>query len=238
MKLIDDDGCQRDFYFEMSKYSCHLWRSHLERHLAIYELYKRTIELPGSVIEFGVYNGSTFFFLARLIEIFNGAQSEKYASTSHHLYGFDTFEGILRLSEHDKSASGSSVSVNKAGGFAQDWEIFKKDFDRFISSTPIGQRIHLIKGDVCDTFPAFLKEEPGVRFRLVLLDVDLFEPTKVVLDRIMDRMVPGGIIIFDEYGFSEWPGESVAVDPFIKKYGLKLRSMPWTYAPGAYTVSE
>ena len=47
---------------EMSKYSGFLRTSHISRHLAIYELYKKTINLPGSVAEFGIYNGSTFFF--------------------------------------------------------------------------------------------------------------------------------------------------------------------------------
>ena len=61
MRLVDDDGAERDFFFEVSKYSAFLWRSHLERHLAIYELYKKTQELPGSVAEFGVYNGSNSF---------------------------------------------------------------------------------------------------------------------------------------------------------------------------------
>ena len=51
MKLIDDEGVERDFFFEVSKYSAFLWKSHIERHLALYDLYKLTYELPGSVPE-------------------------------------------------------------------------------------------------------------------------------------------------------------------------------------------
>ena len=101
MKLVDDTGTERDFFFEISKYSAFLYKSHIERHLALYDLYKKTVELPGSVAEFGLYNGSTFYFLARLIEIFHGSQSERHSSTSHHLYGFEIFEGIGALHEND-----------------------------------------------------------------------------------------------------------------------------------------
>ena len=218
MKLIDDEGLERDFFFEVSKYSAFLWKSHIERHLALYELYKMTYELPGSVAEFGVFNGSTYFFLARLIEIFNGSQFEKKQSSSHHLYGFDTFEGIVHIHEEDESSI--PATQRKIGGFAQHKDIFFKDLEFFKRNTMISERLHIIQGDACSTFPKFIDENPGVRFRFVLMDFDIYEPTKVVLDSIMNHMVPGGIIIFDEYAFPEWPGESKAVDAFIKKYGI------------------
>ncbi len=235
MKLIDDDGVERDFFFEMSKYSAFLWKSHLERHFALHDLYKMTYELPGSVAEFGVYNGSTFYLLARLIETFNGSQFENLDTSAHHLYGFDTFEGIVRLHDNDSTPI-ATTSQNKIGGFKRNRDVFFKDFEFFKKNTAISKRLHLVEGDICSTFPKFIVENPGVRFRLVLLDIDLYEPTKVVLDNIMDFMVPGGIIVFDEYAFPEWPGESKAVDEFIKKHGLKLKGIPNTFAPSAYTI--
>jgi hypothetical protein len=235
MELIDNEGKKRDFFFEVSKYSAHLWKSHLERHLAIYELYQKTKELPGSIAEFGVYNGSTFYFLARLIEIFHGTQYDKFGTSSHHLYGFDTFEGIVKLHPEDHPDN-PKVPHNKLGGFSQSKEMFFKDFEDFKNNTTIPKRVHLIEGDVSLTFPKFLKENPGVRFRLVLLDMDLYEPTKVVLDSILDFMVPGGIIVFDEYGFQEWPGETKAADEFIREHGLKLKAISHAFAPAAYTI--
>ena len=70
------------------------------------------------------------------------------------------------------------------------------------------------------------------------MDLDLYEPTKIVLDLIMKRMIPGAIIVFDEYGFSEWAGETKAVDEFIEKYRLKLVSPRNTFAPAAYSIIE
>jgi SAM-dependent methyltransferase len=233
--ITDEKGVQRDFFFEVSKYAGYLWRSHIERHLAIHELYRKTCELPGSVVEFGVFNGSTFFFLARLLEIFNRPSFEKYDSCSHHLYGFDTFEGIVELDRRDETVL--TASQRKVGGFTQSAAVFLDDFERFKESTSaLGERLHVIKGDVSETFPKFLEDNPGVRFRFVLMDMDIFKPTEVVLQSIHDYMVPGGVICFDEYGFPEWPGETIAVDQFLKRYQLKLKSIPWAFAPSAYCV--
>ena len=45
------------------------------------------------------------------------------------------------------------------------------------------------------------------------IDVDIYEPTKIILDKLFDKVVDGGIIILDEYKVS---GETKAVDDFIK----------------------
>lgn len=235
MRIVDDTGSERDFFFEMSKYAGHLYKSHIERHLAIYELYKKTYELPGSVAEFGLYNGSTFFFLARLLEIFNKTSFEIHESSSHHLYGFDTFEGIVNLSDLD--STDVHTPQKHIGGFKQINNFFLNDLDHFKKTNcSIAKRIHIIKGDATTSFPDFLKQNPGVRFRFVILDMDVFEPTNAVLDSILNFMVPGGIIAFDEYGFPEWPGETIAADQFIRKNHLKLTAIPWACAPAAYCV--
>ena len=61
MKIIDDSGKERDFFFEMSKYAGQLYISHIERHLAIYEIYKKTYELPGRLLSLGFIMVQLFF---------------------------------------------------------------------------------------------------------------------------------------------------------------------------------
>ena len=70
------------------------------------------------------------------------------------------------------------------------------DSDRFI---PFKPRIKLIKGQIEDTVPRFLAENPGVRFSLVHFDCDLYRPTKAALDAIWERVARGDVLIFDEY---------------------------------------
>ncbi len=48
--------------------------------------------------------------------------------------------------------------------------------------------------------------EPGARFRLVHVDVDVYQSAKDVMARIWDRIVPGGIVVYDDYGFKGCEG--------------------------------
>jgi len=52
----------------------------------------------------------------------------------------------------------------------------------------------------------------------------------------MNFMVPGGIIAFDKCGMPELPGETKAVNEFIKKHNFVLHDMLNTFAPTSYTV--
>jgi len=183
-------------------------------------------------MEFGLYHGSTFFFLARLLDIFHNAQQEVHQTSTKHLYGFELFDRLKEFSSEDGSLNSD---VNKeSGAFHTDKADFYTTLEHLRSDSRIGRRIHVVEGDVSDTFPKFIEENPGIKLSFVLLDMDLYWPTKVVLERLMPLMVPGGSILFDNYGFAAWPGETKAVDEFVVKYDLRLQSIPWSFAPGAY----
>ena len=223
-----------EFFANISNYSGWLRTSIISRHLAIYELYKLTLKLPGSLAEFGVWRGSTFFFLHKLIEIFNLSAHEKNQMSNRQLFGFDTFKGFKKIHKYDHPTS--FHMKKKPGKYNFDYKIFDEAFKYSITNSKISKRIHLKKGDIKYTWKKFLKENPGIRFCMILIDMDLFEPTQIILKDIMKYIVPGGIIVFDEYGYAEWPGETKAVDKFIKKHNLKLKSFSWSYGPGAYTI--
>ena len=76
------------------------------------------------------------------------------------------------------------------------------------------------------------------RFCLVNMDVDIYEPTMIILEGCWDRVVSGGVLILDEYATSKWPGETRAWDDFAKKRGLEvmLNRFSWANAPGAYVI--
>ena len=91
----------------------------------------------------------------------------------------------------------------------------------------------LISGEVTDTIPNFVKNNQGIRFSLVNLDFDTYEGTKVVLEELAPLISPGGIIILDEYGKEGW-GESDAVDDYVHKKGLEIKSVRYSSQPSAY----
>jgi len=123
---------------------------------------------------------------------------------------------------------------NSGGGLKGNRDSFFEVLNNFKKESAISKRMHVIEGDIQETFDPFLKKYSWVKLRFCLMDLDLYQPTKVVLDKLFDIMVPGGIIVFDEYGLPEWQGETIAVDEFVKRHNLVLHSIPWTFAPSAY----
>ncbi len=108
------------------------------------------------------------------------------------------------------------------------------DADRFIPQKP---RIKLVDGNIAETVPRFLDENPGIRFSLVHFDCDVYEPTKIALEALWPRISRGGVVLFDEYALKEWPGETKAVDEFLADYPeARLKTLPWTNSPAAYLI--
>jgi hypothetical protein len=209
-------------------------RTILKRFLAHYELFRMTVSLPGDIVELGVFRGASLMSWANFLEIRNMGDRQK------KVVGFDNFAGFSSL--HEKDGAAIPDLQKTAGGFdSGDFEaalvdaisIFDKD--RFI---PYKKRVHLVKGDIRDTVPAYLRDNPGMRISLLHFDVDLYEPTKIALECLWPLVVPGGIIAFDEYAIPPWEGESRAIDEFFAGRSVELRRFDWCSNPGAYIVKQ
>lgn len=70
---------------------------------------------------------------------------------------------------------------------------------------------HFHKGWIPERF----HEVADRRFAIVHIDVDLYEPTRDSLAFFYDRIVPGGYLVCDDYGFTNNPGARQAVDEFF-----------------------
>jgi hypothetical protein len=211
-------------------------RQWLKRFLAHAELFKMTLDVPGDIAELGVFRGLGFMTWANLLETFAVGDRTKV------VWGFDNWKGFVDFSSEDGS---ETAGVNKVlGGFNPEpffaelndaIKIF--DMDRFI---PWKSRVKLVNGQIEETIPRFLEENPGVRFSLIHFDCDLYAPTKAALEGLWDRLSRGGVLIFDEYSIPEWPGETKAVDEFFSTHltGSRLKKLAWTNAPAAYLIKE
>ena len=51
-------------------------------------------------------------------------------------------------------------------------------------------------------------------------------------------VVPGGVVVFDEYGIRPWEGESKAVDEFFEGKVVEMRKLDWSPNPGAYVIKR
>jgi hypothetical protein len=210
-------------------------RFNLARFLAHYELFNKIVDLPGVIIDLGVFRGSSTFTWAKLCEIFCPTDIRKV------VYGFDTFTGFPELSSED-GMENIEEDVTQGGYFGG--KSIEKDLimaqeamnhDRHLRHR---DRIEFVKGDVLETIPKFVAEKGnGLRIALLNLDLDLYEPTKVALENFVPRMVRGGIIILDEYAVDTFGGESKAVDEYFQKqFGKRaeIKKFPWHSNPSGY----
>lgn len=207
-------------------------RLHLKRFLAHYELFRMVVDLPGDILELGVFRGASLMSWANFMEI------RCMGDRQRRVFGFDNFAGFTAIEEKDGAVSKQVDKVT--GGFdPSGYEEMLRDAidiynsDRFI---PYKARVSLIKGDVEKTIPAFVAENPGIRLSLVHFDVDLYRPTLVALQHLWPLVVRGGVVAFDEYGIPPWEGESKAVDEFFASQKIELRRFTWSSNPGAYLV--
>jgi hypothetical protein len=204
-------------------------RVNITRFLAHYELYRMVSKLPGSIVELGVFKGASLMAFAHFLEIFN------HGDRSRRVIGFDSFEGLGELHEKDgKPDSSHSKSQGgwRAEGFEEDLKTMIDFFSRE-SFVPQSPRIQLVKGDINLSVPEFVKNNPGLRISLLHFDCDLYEPTITGLRHLVPLIVPGGIVVFDEYAITAWAGETAAVEEYFGK-DRRIEKFSWTTLPGGF----
>lgn len=206
-------------------------RMHFMKSFAHYEVFKLIEDLPGDIVECGVYKGASLFSFARFMETFaTGDRTRK-------VVGFDHFKGLADRLDRDgldprvgNTAEGWNPSSFRDTLFAL---VDAFNADSFVPARP---RIELVDGDIRETAPAYVEANPGIRLSLLHLDMDLYEPTLAALKAFWPKILTGGIVLLDEYGVREWPGESDALDEFFDGKPPRIQKFPWLSAPGGYFV--
>ena len=98
------------------------------------------------------------------------------------------------------------------------------DLNRPISPIP---KIELIAGDVTQTAQKYVQDNPHLVVALINLDVDLYEPTKALLEAFLPRMPKGAVIVFDQLNAKIFPGETLAVFETIGIRNLRIQRFPF-----------
>jgi hypothetical protein len=196
-------------------------RRTLAKFLVRYEIFKKIIEVNGSIVECGVMNGAGIFTYAHLSSIFEPVNHTR------RIIGFDTFEGFPSVHEKDTSTGISShlESGGLAGSSVQELQKAVELFDsnRTLAHIP---KIELVKGDITKTAPDYLQNNPHLVVAMLYLDLDLYEPTKAALKTFLPRMPKGAIVVFDELNTQTFPGETLAVDEILGINNLKIERLP------------
>lgn len=196
-------------------------RQTLAKFLCRCELFKRVLHVQGSIVECGVLFGGGLMSFAQLSAILEPVNHQR------RIIGFDTFGGFPGLHEADRA--GRSAHLAPGGMGVDAFEDLGEAIALFDANRTVGHipKVHLVRGDVRETVPRYLKDNPHTVVSLLYLDMDIYEPTKVALEHFLPRIPKGGIVAFDELNSENWPGETTAVLETVGLSRLRIERFPF-----------
>lgn len=150
----------------------------------LWKLVEQSAKLSsGNIIEIGVWRGGTGALIAK---------QAKNCGIIEKVYLCDTFAGVVKASPKDTSYIGGEHS----------------DTSRKIVEDLVHNRLHLDNVDILEgIFPDQTGSQvENLKFRLCHIDVDVYQSAKDIDNWIWDKMVTGGMIVYDDYGSSSCDG--------------------------------
>lgn len=198
----------------------------LKKILVRYELFKISNNIPGDIVECGVFKGTGHIFWLKMLSLFDNNSSKK-------VIGFDTFSSFPKSTlKFEKKAAKLFV---KEANFKKGNIL--KDLKDKIKKIKLENRSELIKGDIVKTSKIYSKKNRGFRISLLHLDLDTYSGTKSALKNFFPLVSKDGIVIFDEYGERGW-GESEAIDEYFKNTKYRIQKTKNSYYPTAFLIKK
>lgn len=180
------------------------------------EFFRQTSEVRGEIVEFGIFKGNSFFRWIKFRDLLEQTGSRK-------VIGFDIFGDFPEAGfEGDKSRRDAFVAETNGGK-----SISLEEINELLDKQGLNKNVEIIKGDILKTLDQYLDDNPQLRISLLHIDVDLYEPSKHILEKMYDRVTKGGIIIFDDYG--AFAGTNKAVDDFFDQKA-EVKKLPYSNA--------
>ncbi|MBI2098108.1 MAG: class I SAM-dependent methyltransferase [Candidatus Wildermuthbacteria bacterium] len=200
---------ENDFYLSCDS-------SRMAKMAAHYELYKLSSGIAGDIAECGVFKGVALVRFAMFQKLF-GEMPKK-------VIGFDTF-GMFPETSFEGDKGPRQKFIDDAGAES----ITVEQLQTALQHKGLGQDAELVAGDITKTVPEYAALHPDMKFSLINLDVDIYEPSVTVLQYLYPKLEKGGVLILDDYG--RFPGETKAVDDYFQGQGVEIHQFPFCKTP-------
>ncbi len=152
-------------------------------------IYMKILNVHGVVMEFGCKWGTNLSLMSNFRGIY-----EPY-NHNRKIIGFDTFQGLCGTSGKD----GHSKHIQE--GFYSTTQDYQDELSEILNlqqeMSPIShiKKFDVIAGDVRQTLPAYLQENPQTVIAFAYFDMDIYEPTFQALNMIKPYLTKGSIIV-------------------------------------------
>lgn len=154
------------------------------------------LRLEGDFVECACYKGTTVRVICDAVDFAN--------YPDRHYYLYDLFD-------HDPSLPHHAMPEHSKQLYAQ----VKKRFEGF-------KNVTVTQGKV----PEVLAEAAPQKIAFMHLDLNNADAEIGALDVLFERMVPGAVLILDDYGWLGYRAQKLAEDPWFAKYGYRVLEMP------------
>ena len=214
-----DGNCSEKMY-SLSRF---VPRQALGYFLAKNEIFKKVLDVHGSILDFGIYRGLSFFawLSSAIYEHYNYIRK---------VSGFDSFEGFSAIGEQDRGKNDKELALKVEGGMAWDgFDEISEGVELYDKNRPFGDvnKGLLVKGDLPSSVENFLDDHDETIVAMANFGLGLYEPTLKILQAIKPRLVKGSILVFEDLNQATWPGESKALFEVFDMSEHSLERLPY-----------
>jgi O-methyltransferase len=160
-------------------------------------------DLEGDFVECGVNTGA---YSRAVIEYVN------FNSLNKKFYLLDTYQGLVpgQISQQESKA-----------GIDQYLTSYRDVYEQ-VKQTFAGFNVSIIKGMVPDTLP----QCDAKKICYLSIDMNVVAPEIAAINYFWDKVVPGGVIILDDYGFPQHIHQKNAFDEFARSKNISILTLP------------
>ncbi len=155
----------------------------------LWSLVAQAVKAPGHLLEVGVWRGGTGALIA--------ARAAAVSDEARIVYLADTFAGVVKAGPKDQYYKGgehANTSVAHVQGVLDSLSL---------------NNTRILEGVFPEDTAAGLEDS---RFCFCHIDVDVYQGARDVTEWVLPRLNPGGIIVYDDYGFYGCEGVTEYVD--------------------------
>jgi hypothetical protein len=161
---------------------------------------KQALKVEGDFMECGVFHGFSFAVLTDYLQ---------FENVKKKLYLYDTYEGIP---EEYNSEKRSNDVYKKLGDLAPQ---VKERFKKY-------PNVEVVKGTVPDSFKTACPD----KIALLHIDMNSSASEMAALNVLYDKVVQGGMIVFDDYGWAGYDKQTVAEYKFMQERNQYIMELP------------
>ena len=155
----------------------------------IWSLVEQTQKLEGSLIEVGVWRGGTGALIAKRAQL---------CGITDPVYLCDTFTGVVKASDRDSQYMGGEHS-----------DTSRQTVEALVYKDLGLDQVRILEGIFPDETAHLIEQK---KFRFCHVDVDVYQSAKDIGEWIWEKMVVGGIVLYDDYGMETCPGIREYID--------------------------